>query len=772
MKSTAIRALIFRLVPLLLAILVTGPVAALQPFPPDGTAITDVIVEGTERTEPSRIEAVMELKRGTPFRRDAQRRDMQTIADLGYYNPLTISMTTEDSSGGVILRVRVDENPVVDRITLLGNVKFKRDRLLRELDFAEGDILPLAAKSRTSRNLRNYYAKGGYKSTTVRVSVEAAEEEGHVNVSILIDEGEKIKIKDLKVTGNKHISDFRISTSVLNSGSWLFFRNYYDDEAFDDDLRTVESMYRDAGYLDARAQRGEFEYDSGKAQVTPEIVVTEGPRYRVERVESSGNYLITETEITEAFKGMIGRNFDGKRFGTALRNVYHLYGEQGYADAQIDADFVKNPETGKVIVQLDIAENDIVYVGQIIIKKNTYDYEVDLNALERFVDWTSPGVKSEAVLAEVTLEPGERYDTREEQRTIRRLRNLGIFKNVNIEREPTVDPQVSNVVVDVEQDPNAGYIAITGGIGQVSGFAVGVSYVNPDLFGKARVLKANATLGSRVQTFNIGYLDRHFQDSDNSLELSLYYDRVRFHGIGQHIHGASVEYGIPLGEYNTLLIRPRGEHVNLTGDPGDLEEDLDSYWVGAVRTLFVRDLRNDRRWTTRGYRASAGVEIGAAREFMTKFLTDFDWYTPLDDPEDWVYRFRNSFAVQPYDADHVGFSERFFLGGRSSLRGFRVHGVGPVDEQEHDVFTGGSTVWSQSHELRHRFTDFLAGRVFVDIGMLNEQPMHFGTLRASSGVGASFDVGAFVVDVDAGFPIQTRGEDEKQLFSFSLRSNF
>ncbi len=772
LNSSTLRALLFRLVPVALALVLAGRAAALQPFPPDGTKIVDVVIEGTRNTDESRIVSVMELKTGQTFRRDAQRRDMQAIADLGFYNPLTISMTTEDSGDGVVLKVRVDENPTIGRITILGNVKFTGERLRRELDFKEGDILPLSAKSRTTANLRSFYANGGYKSTIVRVSVEAAAEDGKVDVSILIDEGEKIKIRDLKVSGNKHFSDFRIGTSVLNSGSWLFFRNYYDDEAFDDDLRTVEAMYRDAGYLDATARRGEFEYDSDKAEVIPEIVVTEGPRYRIEAVETAGNFLITDAEIAECFKGMLGRHFDGRRFGAAMREAYHLYGEQGYADARIESDFVKDPATGRASVRLEIVENDIVYVGRIVVKKNTYDYEVDLNALERFVDWTSPGVKSEAILDEVTLEPGERYDTREEERTIRRLRNLGIFKKVEIERQPTADPQVTDVVVDVEQDPNAGYIAVTAGIGEVSGFAVGVNYVNPDLFGEARVLKAGATVGSRVVSFNIGYLDRHFRDSDNSLELSLYHDRIRYPEIEQRVTGGSVEYGIPLSEFNTLLIRPRTEYVDLDGDEDDLKEDLGSYIVGAVRTMVVRDLRNDRKWTTRGYVASGGVEIGGARQFMTKFLTDFDWYTALDDPEDWVYRFRNTFAVQPYDSDHVGFTERFFLGGRTSLRGFAVHGAGDVDEHDSDLFTGGSTLWTQSHELRHRFTNFLAGRVFVDGGMLNDEAMEFGHIRASTGVGASFDVGAFVVDVDAGFPIASEKHDETQIFSFSIRSNF
>lgn len=767
-----VRTLIKRLAGLALAVAVAWPAAALQPFPADGTTLTEIEILGTKRTDAARIRAVMELKAGQPFRAESQRRDLQAIADLGSYNPLTIGMSSEETTDGVKLVVRVEENPAVGRISVVGNVKFTAERLLREIDFKEGDLLPLAAKSKTARSLREFYAKGGYKSTDVRVAIEPADDPETVNVSIVVDEGEKLRIKDLKVTGNSHYSDFRIGTSVMNSGSWLFFRNYYDDSAFEDDLRTVEAMYARAGYLDATARRGQFEYDQQKAEVTPEIVVVEGPRYKVAGVEISGNYLFNDEEVHEPFEPLVGHHFEGARFAQAIGKVKALYGNQGYVDCEIAEDFVKDPAAGTVVLKLGITENEVVYVGEIVVKKNTYDYDVDLNSLEKFVDWTSPGVKDETILQEVKLEPGEKFRTADEVRTEQRLRNLGIFKKVDIERRPTADPQVNDAVVNVQQDPNAGYIGATAGVGEISGFAVGLNYVNPDLFGKARVLKAGATFGSRVRSFRLGYLDRHFADSDNSLELEAYRDAVRYPAIGFRSYGGSVEYGIPLSEFNKVYVRTRGEHVNMYGDPDDLRENLDSYYVGAVRGMFTRDLRNDRRWTTRGYVASGGVETGAAREFMAKFLTEFEWYRNLDEREDWVYRFRNTFGVQPYDADHVGFSERFFIGGRTTLRGFKVHGVGPVDEQEDRAFTGGSTSWTQSHELRRRFTSFLAGRVFVDGGMLNEQPMEFGTFRASTGAGVSFDLGAFIVDVDLGVPIVRRNEDKRQFFTFSVRSSF
>lgn len=746
---------------------------ALQPFPPEGTPVVEIDVRGTERTDPQRIRTVMQLQPGVPFTREAQRRDQQAIANLGDYNPLAIRMASEDVEGGVRLTVEVQENEVINRIIFVGNVQFTTQRLVRELDYAEGGILPTAAKEKTVRTIRGFYSQGGFKNASVRVSVDPVPDmPGQVNVTIAIDEGEKIRIRDLIIEGNRHFPDWRVRTWAVNSGSWLFFDNYYDDRAFDDDLRVIEDKYRAAGFLDAKASRGEFVYNQEKAWVSPVVVIEEGPRYKVKAVRFSGSTLFTDAELLRPFEPFIGKTYDGYKVSEALRSLGRLYGDQGYVNAVFDGDYEKHPAQGDVVLKIAITENNAVTIGNIDVKVEKYDYHFELNKLEEFIDWTSPGLKEETVMREVTLKPGATYRTADEVRTVDRLRNLGFIEDVKIQRKPTADPDVVDVVVDVEEDPSAGFVSVTAGVGEESGPAVGAQYVNPNLFGDAKVLRLGATVGSRVHSFSATYFDRHFMGTDNTFEQTLFRSYARYPGYAQRIYGSSTELGHPVREDLRVYMRLRLEHVRLERRESGLFENMNSYGVAALRGMIARDVRNNRRWPTEGYYATAGIEPGWARHGMLRLTHSFEWYKALSRDEDWVYAYGHVMGLQPYNAYRVGITERFFVGGTSTLRGFRPRGIGPTDDGEHDVHVGGSTMLTQRHELRHRFSRMFQGRLFVDAGFLEDHPLEFGPPRVGAGAGVTVDLGAFSLDLDLAAPVVKYRHDRTRSFHFRLRSNF
>src|SRR5690606_26373114 len=156
----------------------------------------------------------------------------------------------------------------------------------------------------------------------------------------------------------------------------------------------------------------------------------------------------------------------------------------------------------------------------------------------------------------------------------------------------------------------------------------------------------------------------------------------------------------------------------------DIAEDMGSYGVYAVRGMVVRDMINDRRWPTKGYKVSGGIEPGFAQNSYIKFLHSLEVARALDRQENWVYYYGHNAGLMPNDAERIGISERFFIGGTSTIRGFQPHGIGPRDENEHDVHVGGVTMLTQRHELRRRFARYLSGRLFLDAGVLEDQPLH------------------------------------------------
>lgn len=748
-----------------------------ESLPADGTIIQSIKIEGLKNTFESYVLEAMDLKPGQPFLATTWRRDVDAITLLGAYDPLSIALRSETRDDGLHLVVQLRENPRVSRIDFVGNMRYSTARLTDELDFKVGGLLGAGMTSRTQDSLESFYRLAGYKAVRVRAAAEPdPSNPDEVVVRIVVDEGERVRVRDLHIEGNSYFPDVQMRFWLTNAGSWLFFRNYYDDVAMDEDLRIIASKYRDAGFLDATAVRGPLVTDPQGKWVDPTIIVTEGVRYRIKEVAFENATLFTREELREPFLAQIGKVYNGTNFREALDRIRTLYGDQGYRNLVIDGDFDRVPASREVTLRVRFSENDVVKVGDIKIRKERWQPDIDLNAFEKFLNWSSPGVTDQAVEREIRLKSGEKFRTVDEVRTVQRLKRLGFFESVQVQREPTDDPRVDNAIVDVKEDPAAGFIGVTAGVGESAGASVGVNYTNPNLFGDARVLKVGGTLGTRVSTFSVGYLDRAWREGgeygDDSLELNGYATSARYEGYRERIIGASAEVGRPLTEYTKALVRLRVENVDLKRDDSDVEENMRTYQVYAIRGLWVRDKRDDERWTTSGTLINVGLEPGYARDWMLKLTHRFEGYRALDRDKNWVYAYQHTVGLMPHDADQIGISERFFLGGTSSVRGFAARGIGPVDRGEDRMHIGGATAITQRHELRHRFTRFLRGRLFVDGGMLEDGPLDFGTPRVGTGAGISFDLGAFVVNVDLGFAAVKKDTDKTRVLHLGLRSNF
>ncbi len=754
---------------------ITALAPADDALPPDGIRIRDVRVEGTNRLSPGEILARMELRPNTAFDRDAYRRDLQSISNSGKINPLTLKIAWEPATEGAVnLIVQVQENPVISSITIVGNDRFSQKTLLGQLDYKVGDVVPTAVRSSTVRNFENFYKNGGYKASKITVTSDPTPgTPDAVDVTIVIDEGARIRVRSLVINGNKYFSDFRISTQLTNARGILFFNNYFDESALEDDLAIVRSMYESAGFLDVKVSRSGLVYDENKKTVTVMMDVVEGPRYKVSGIRTEGISSLTRSEVDKATIELPRRYFNGKRLAKSLDRLRAIYGDQGYVDNEVSYRLDKKPENQTVTIVTQVVEAPVVYVGQVRLKKEEYPYNVDSKPLSKFIGWFAPPTKDETVMREVRLKPGQKYRSSEEVRTIERLKNLGIFRKVEVNRDPTAQNNVRDAVVNVEQDPNAAFIGAMAGIGESSGPAITLQLVQPNFNGRADRFSASATIGTRSIGYRIGFFDRYLGESNTSLDTNLYYLTDRYREYRERTLGASTEFGRPLSEYVRGYLRFRAEYVSFSNfDEDESEEDFNSYPVLAVRPSVVYDRRDNAAWATRGYLVGGGIETGVADGFLFKMMHSYEWYKKPFERNDLIYAYEHTVGLMPYEATNVGLSERFFVGGTNSLRGFQYREVGPRDRENDALAIGGATRITQRHELRYPFNDFIKGRIFTDLAILERGPFSLGTPRMGSGAGVILDFGAITAEVDLAVPVIKKSTDKAQYFHIRVGSGF
>lgn len=769
----SLNGILFALVALLFVLQPQAVEAQTGEFPPEGTPIAEIRVEGIRRLTPQQVLRRMDLREGGSFTRDAFRRDRQSIYELRVIEPFGYDLLWEmNDNNELIITVQIQETPVIASIQIAGNVRYKRNQLLSQLGYDVGDLSWKDVREATTRNLRSFYSQGGFKRIEIDVQTRPAlGEENAIDIIITIDEGERIKIEKVILNGNEGHSDFYYRMRLTNAPGVFFFDNYFDKDALDDDRALIRTSYEDKGYLDAVVTQGDLIYDEDKGNITIVFDITAGPRYRVTTVDAEGVSLFTPDEINQITRNMEDRLFSGNRLSKSMDRLRRLYGNEGYIDTEIGYRLDKNPEEGTVRIVFEVTEKPVVYVGQVRLQMDEQNYEVDINAFQRFIDAFAPPTKNETVMKEVRLTPGEKYRTSAEIRTIERLRNLGIFRKTEVVRVPTADPQVRDAVVVVEEDPAAAFIGATAGVGELSGPSVSFQLVQPNMGGNADRFVASATFGTRNSAFRIGYFDRYLGDTQTSLDTNIYHATDRYREYREKTTGGSTEFGRPLSEHLTGFMRFRLERVQYDRVEGDPRESFDDYWVAAVRPSVIYDRRDNIIFPTRGYMVAGGIETGVADGFLFKILHSYEWYTQPLDRSDLVYAYRHTVGLMPYDAREVGLGERFFVGGSSTLRGFKAREVGPRDPDNEDLAIGGSTRITQRHELRYPFNDFITGRVFTDAAILERGAFSLGTPRASTGVGAILKLGPVNVEVDFAIPVLKESSDERQFFHLRLGSN-
>ena len=114
-----------------------------------------------------------------------------------------------------------------------------------------------------------------------------------VHLTFNMDEGPKVKIRNIEFTGNTAISDRALKRHMKQNKelwmlSFLTGRGTFQENKFDEDAERVTEYYRDKGYVKAVIGQPELKFledseDKDTRYIELRIPVQEGKRYKVIR---------------------------------------------------------------------------------------------------------------------------------------------------------------------------------------------------------------------------------------------------------------------------------------------------------------------------------------------------------------------------------------------------------------------------------------------------------------------------------------------------------
>ncbi len=593
------------------------------------------------------------------------------------------------------------------------------------------------------------------------------------------------------------------------------------------DVVALERIYHDYGFLEARVSLEKEEFYRGNKRVRLVFHVWEGPRYtvravRVKPAEDGAELLVPEKELLALLRMQPGEPFERDRVAadeSALRRYYGLRGHPAAvrASGRAGSTFFRfNPPDGQpqIIFDPENHQVDVIYRIHEGRPARIRDVIVKGNAL----------TQDRVVRREITLEPGDLADTEEAIRSWRRLVGLNYFLDP-VSRAPFVDWRFLetdredwvDLQFEVADGGTTGSLLFGGGLNSNTGpfLSFSIQKNNFDLFdtpsslgslfteilngraftGAGQTLRLMAAPGVEFSQYTVNFTEPDlFGDHIDRVSLNTNLFKTYFF-IDTHDEtrtGASFRLGRNFGRYFTVFVGPEYQSVNISGiEPGApaiLNETAGTNSMAGMTVGFRFNTVSDP------FAPVDGVILGASYRQVGEFFGgDFNFnqtelevtkYFPLWEDglgRAWVLSQRGVLRLsnETGDLSGVPYSERFFLGGYRSLRGFDFRGVGPV---VNGFPLGGETAWSGSTELRFPLVstrvrgsldevEYIRGVAFLDYGSVGPGLSALGPTRIAAGLGVRVRIPfmpQLALAFDFGWPVQSEPLDDTQVFSFNL----
>ncbi len=149
----------------------------------------------------------------------------------------------------------------------------------------------------------------------------------------------------------------------------------FSPEAVPGQHALVVRRYKDEGYIDPRV-RVDWRQDSGDGHYRLQVVIDKGPYFALQEVRLRGNRLIDGGELKARmsswrraiFEVGLGR-FQERRIQKDVKALVDYYRKQGFADAAIDYEIIKDPKNRSVRIDVRIEEGPRY---QVSLKGNRY----------------------------------------------------------------------------------------------------------------------------------------------------------------------------------------------------------------------------------------------------------------------------------------------------------------------------------------------------------------------------------------------------------------
>ena len=637
----------------------------------DEFLVSDIRIIGLQRVSTGSIFNVIPISVGDKIDSRKSNDIVRSLFSTEQFDDIQIG------KDGNTLIITVAERPSISAIDISGNKALKTEQLMESLDgvgIKEGEVYKRSTLERVKSELVRSYASNGRYGAGVEIE-EVVKPRNRIEINIEVDEGKSANIKKINIIGNEiYTNEELIDGFELSEGSFFSFLsndNQYSREKLKGDIESLESFYRDRGYLKFSIESSQISLSRDKKSIFITFNVNEGKKYKINDVDVIGDVPFDE----EVYKDIVGSLKDTTYSQAAITSIEEFFtnvlGNRGYAFAEVFGNPEINEDTNEVKLIFSVEPGNRTYTRKILFTGNnvTQDHVLRREMRQFEGAWSSDNA----------IEAGKI-----------RLERLGYFKEVNVETIPVpgTDDQI-DIIYSVEEETTG---SIGGNIGYSDfGLMLGFNLQEQNFLGSGNTVGIGINKNVYSEMYNISYMNPYATRDGVSLGYNLYYRETDYgeFNVANYLTNSSgfgAQFGYPISDITRLGFNitydktdidigslPAREIYDFVSVEGNLFETL------TAQLSWQRVTLNRGLFPTDGASTVLSVSSTIPGSDLSYYRLNVRqrYYQPLT--KDLVFGFQGELGyLDSYgDTKEVPFFQNFYAGGPRSLRGFESNTLGP-----------------------------------------------------------------------------------------------
>ena len=637
----------------------------------DEFLVSDIRIIGLQRVSTGSIFNVIPISVGDKIDSRKSNDIVKSLFSTEQFDDIQIG------KDGNTLIITVTERPSISAIDISGNKALKTEQLMESLDgvgIKEGEVYKRSTLEKVKSELVRSYASNGRYGAGVEIE-EVIKPRNRIEINIEVDEGKSATIKKINIIGNEiYTNEELIDGFELSEGSFFSFLandNQYSREKLKGDIETLESFYRNRGYLKFSIESSQISLSRDKKSIFITFNINEGDKYKINDVDVVGDIPFEEAIYKDIVESLKDTTYSQAQITGIEEYFINILGNRGYAFAEVAGNPEIDEESNEVKLIFSVQPGNRTYTRKILFTGNNITQDQVLRREMRQFEgaWTSDNA----------IEAGKV-----------RLERLGYFKEVNVETIPVpgTDDQI-DISYSVEEETTG---SRGGNVGYSDfGLMLGFNLQEQNCLGSGNTVGIGINKNIYSEMYNISYMNPYATRDGVSLGYNLYFRETDYgeFNVANYLtnsNGFGAQFGYPISDITRLGFNitydktdidvgslPAREIYDFVSAEGNIFETLSAQLSWQRVTLNRGLFPTDGASTVLSFSSTIpGSDLSYYRLNVRQ-----RYYQPLT--QNLVFGFQGELGyLNAYgDTEETPFFQNFYAGGPRSLRGFESNTLGP-----------------------------------------------------------------------------------------------